>query len=457
MSNKRYYWIKLKTNFFSLDEIDFLLSQKNGCEYVVLYQMLCLNTANTNGTLESRIGEMIVPYDVDKIVRDTKYFDYDTVVVALELYKKLGLIYEDKNKCLTITNYDEMVGSETSGAKRIREWRKKQELLENNNVQEVKKAPKSNAIRQRQHRAKKNCEQKQHIPYIEDYINNKRYNGNYYVVIQRDKYKCAICGSIENLCVHHIDGYDENKPQNNETNKMITLCRGCHSNIHAGKKIDEDILNSIDYYVDSNETLHRNDNVIGDVTQEYRDKSIEYRDIDNKEKSKEKDKDIVQNDLKNRIEPSIIQLTLNDKSLYDVTQNDFNEYEELYPNVDVMQELRKMKGWLNANPTKRKTKRGIKRFINNWLSREQDKPKPNNTRKEATPKWLDKEEKQETKNDHKFSQSELIRIYDVQMSCGQTDLAEQTATNFKEEFGKSIEEYKKDVKEFEKLMEQLSD
>ena len=127
MSSKRYYWIKLKTNFFNQDEIDFLLSQKNGCEYVVLYQMLCLNTANTNGKLENRIGEMIVPYDVDKIVRDTKYFDYDTVVVALELYKKLSLIYLNENGCLMIANYDEMVGSETSSAKRVREWRAKQE------------------------------------------------------------------------------------------------------------------------------------------------------------------------------------------------------------------------------------------------------------------------------------------------------------------------------------------
>ncbi len=39
--NKRYYWIKLKTNFFNQSEIDFLLAQPNGCEYVVLYQMLC--------------------------------------------------------------------------------------------------------------------------------------------------------------------------------------------------------------------------------------------------------------------------------------------------------------------------------------------------------------------------------------------------------------------------------
>ena len=186
---------------------------------------------------------------------------------------------------------------------------------------------------------------------------------------------------------------------------------------------------------------------------EIRDKSIEYRDIENKEKNKEKDI-IVQNDLENRIEPSIIQLTLNDKTLYDVTQSDFKEYEELYPNVDVMQELRKMKGWLNANPTKRKTKRGIKRFINNWLSREQDKPKPNNVRKEPTPKWLDKE-KNEDESKPEFSTKELVKIYDVQIKCGQTDLAEQTSNKYKDLTGKSIEEYKKEKEELIQLMEQL--
>ena len=163
---------------------------------------------------------------------------------------------------------------------------------------------------------------------------------------------------------------------------------------------------------------------------------------------------IAQNDLENRIEPSIIQLTLNDKTLYDVTQNDFNEYEELYPNVDVMQELRKMKGWLNANPTKRKTKRGIKRFINNWLSREQDKPKPNNVRKEPTPKWLDKE-KNEDESKPEFSTQELVKIYDVQVKCSQTDLAEQTSNKYKYLTGMSIEEYKKEKEEITQLMEQL--
>ena len=50
-----------------------------------------------------------------------------------------------------------------------------------------------------------------------------------------------------------------------------------------------------------------------------------------------------------------------------------SEFKELYPSVDVEQELRKMKGWCNTNPTKRKTKRGILRFVNSWLAKEQDK------------------------------------------------------------------------------------
>lgn len=129
--NKRYYWIKLKTDFFNQETIDFLLSQKNGCEYIVLYQMLCLNTANNNGEMCSKIGEMIVPYNVDKIVRDTKYFDFDTVTIALGLFKQLGLIYEEKDKILKITNFNEMVGSEASNsnAQRQKRFRERQKQL----------------------------------------------------------------------------------------------------------------------------------------------------------------------------------------------------------------------------------------------------------------------------------------------------------------------------------------
>ena len=129
---KRYYWIKLKTDFFNQETIDFLLSQENGCQYIVLYQMLCLNTANNNGEMVTRIGEMIVPYDINKIVRDTKYFTFDTVAVALELFKKLGLIYQEEGQILKIANFDEMVGSESSSAKRVRDFRERQKALQSN-------------------------------------------------------------------------------------------------------------------------------------------------------------------------------------------------------------------------------------------------------------------------------------------------------------------------------------
>ena len=49
------------------------------------------------------------------------------------------------------------------------------------------------------------------------------------------------------------------------------------------------------------------------------------------------------------------------------------EYAALYPAVDVVQELRKIRGWCLANPSRRKTRRGVKAFINSWLCREQDK------------------------------------------------------------------------------------
>lgn len=70
--------------------------------------------------------------------------------------------------------------------------------------------------------------------------------------------------------------------------------------------------------------------------------------------------------------PVVITITLNDKTEFEITEADVDAWKELYQAVDIMQELRKMKGWSDANPSKRKTKNGIKRFINAWLSKEQD-------------------------------------------------------------------------------------
>ena len=117
-NKQRYYWIKLTDHFLTSDTVDFLLSQKNGANYVVLYQMLCLKSVNSNGLLARQIGEIIVPYDVEKIQRDCKHFDIDTVRVALELYKKLGLVYEQQDGILQIADFDRLIGSQTISAEK---------------------------------------------------------------------------------------------------------------------------------------------------------------------------------------------------------------------------------------------------------------------------------------------------------------------------------------------------
>lgn len=71
--------------------------------------------------------------------------------------------------------------------------------------------------------------------------------------------------------------------------------------------------------------------------------------------------------------PPVISLPLNDGTFFDVSENDRAKWSQLYPSVDVMQQLRNMSGWCDANPAKRKTRGGIKRFITAWLAREQDK------------------------------------------------------------------------------------
>lgn len=119
-TGKRFYWIKLKDSFMSSDAIDYLMSQPDGANYVVLYQMLCLKTINTGGCLVSKIGEMLIPYDVEKIQRECKWFSLATVRVALEVYKQIGLVFENPDGTLSISDYSEMIGSETDWAAKKR-------------------------------------------------------------------------------------------------------------------------------------------------------------------------------------------------------------------------------------------------------------------------------------------------------------------------------------------------
>lgn len=82
-------------------------------------------------------------------------------------------------------------------------------------------------------------------------------------------------------------------------------------------------------------------------------------------------------------EPPVITLPLNDGSEYPISQEQCQEWAGLYPAVDVIQQLRNMRGWLDSNPSRRKTRKGVLRFITGWLSREQDRGRTSFPREEG--------------------------------------------------------------------------
>ena len=69
----------------------------------------------------------------------------------------------------------------------------------------------------------------------------------------------------------------------------------------------------------------------------------------------------------------VITLPLNTGEEFPVISEQISEWSALYPNVDVVQQLRNMRGWLLSNPQRRKTQRGIGKFVTNWLAKEQDR------------------------------------------------------------------------------------
>lgn len=70
---------------------------------------------------------------------------------------------------------------------------------------------------------------------------------------------------------------------------------------------------------------------------------------------------------------AVITLPLNDGSEYEILSSVVAELAPLYPAVDVDQQLRNMRGWLLGNPSNRKTRTGVMRFVSAWLSKAQDK------------------------------------------------------------------------------------
>lgn len=93
------------------------------------------------------------------------------------------------------------------------------------------------------------------------------------------------------------------------------------------------------------------------------------------EKKREKKKKVITTETcpKSELEITDIQIPLNDNSFYKVRSEKIVEWKKAFPAVDIKYQLERMVVWSNANTKRRKTRRGIERFIVNWLANDQDK------------------------------------------------------------------------------------
>ena len=116
-------------------------------------------------------------------------------------------------------------------------------------------------------------------------------------------------------------------------------------------------------------------------------------------------------------------LILKDGSRFHISQTHLKEFVDAYPDVDVRDQILKMSQWLKTNPTKRKTKNGIMRFINSWIARAEQAYtlKPQSYVKITTPEYI-RQQEEGTLPEGKTPSKELIeRVLRLQQEGREND------------------------------------
>ena len=183
--NKRYYWLKLDESFFEDDTIAWLEEQENGKDYVIFYLKLALKSLKDDGRLIRYVGETLIPYDVKALAKLTNTSP-DTVAVAMKTFLDIGLVSQLESGEIYLNQIEEMVGSETDVAKRVRKHRakkalgggEKKELLQGN-TDETKSNTEKEKEKEKELEIDKDTmsssDEHDRIPYLEivEYLNEK--------------------------------------------------------------------------------------------------------------------------------------------------------------------------------------------------------------------------------------------------------------------------------------------
>lgn len=129
--SKKYYWLKLKRDFFKRHDIRIVEAMPNGKDYILFYLKLLLESIDHEGTL--RFSETI-PYNEHmlSVVTNT---NIDTVKSAMDLFIELNMMTVFDDQTIYMNEVDKLIGSETANAERVRKHRAlKSEVLHCNTL-----------------------------------------------------------------------------------------------------------------------------------------------------------------------------------------------------------------------------------------------------------------------------------------------------------------------------------
>ncbi|WP_431060934.1 phage replisome organizer N-terminal domain-containing protein [Weissella paramesenteroides] len=125
MANKKFFWIKLKQDFFNDPYIKLLRRMAGGDTYTIIYLEMLVKSASTDGMLYFQGAGQDIAEELSLIL-DENVEDVRALLAYLEA-KKLITHPEIKEDVFLVASAD-LTGSETDSAMRMRKFRERQTL-----------------------------------------------------------------------------------------------------------------------------------------------------------------------------------------------------------------------------------------------------------------------------------------------------------------------------------------
>ena len=249
-NNPKYYWLKLKDDFFMDKRVKKLRKSEKGDTVVIIYLKMMLRTLKTGGRM---VFDGLEENDYEELALDIDE-DEQLCKTALNMLIKYGLIEKPGDGAYFLPEVAVSTGNESASAVRVREYREKKKALH--------------------------------------------------------------CNGDVTQC-----------------NADVTKCN---------TEIEKDIERDTEKDIYTEKETEIKEDIYSENKEDYAASAAAAR------------------------------LPLRNGKEYYVFENEIEDWKSAYPKVDIAQELKIMRSWLEANAERQKDKDGMPRFINAWLARKQE-------------------------------------------------------------------------------------